>query len=306
MIENITLNGLTWLNILNPTEEDFSALVKKYDFHPLDIEDCRSKVQRPKYENYDDYKFLVLQFPVMKRRGYRLTIEETDIFWGKDYIITLHSENLSILTDLFNELNKDKEKSSKYFSNGPDYLLYKILNDMVLAIFPLIKKISNEIDYIDTSFEDIKASKLIDRISALRRNIIYLQTSLKPQKGLFLLFENQFKTQDDVEMDIYWGDLGDSIGKLLDMAEDFQELTEGLYSSIDTLLTYRMNSIMKTLTIFNVIMLPLTFITGFYGMNIRLPLQESFGGSLIAVSAVSGIMVVIAISMLVYFKIRKF
>ncbi|MCK4798325.1 MAG: magnesium transporter CorA family protein [Spirochaetes bacterium] len=306
MIEKLTNNNLTWINIQNPTQEDLDYLKKTYKFHDLDLEDCRSKVQRPKFEEYDEYKFIVLHFPIMPRSGYRLTMEEADIFWGKNYIITLHSNSLSKMTNIFNSLRKDEENLKKYFSKGSDYLLYKILHEMVLMIFPLMNQISNEIDFLDTSFDTIKPSKMIERMSALRRNIIFLQTSLKPQKGIFLIFENQLADQEQKDMDVYWGDIGDYIGKLLDTAEDYQELTDGLYSSIDTLLTYRMNNIMKTLTIFSVIMLPLSFITGFYGMNVRLPLENTFGDSLITAGIITGFMGIVAITMIMYFKIRKF
>jgi magnesium transporter len=248
----------------------------------------------------------------MQQKGNRVTIEEIDIFWGRNYIITVHTKNLNApkhlarIDKIFRELRNDKIKLNNYFSKGPDYLLYKLLNEMVLMIFSLMYNISSEIDYLDTNYDKLKASNVIERMSALRRNIIFLQTSLKPQKSIFSIFENQLIDQEKKDMDIYWGDIGDHIGKLLDMAEDYQELIEGLYSSIDMLLTFKMNNIMKTLTLFSVIMLPLTFITGFYGMNIKLPFQEAFGKSLVAAGLVTGIMVIISVVMLIFFRIRRF
>ena len=306
MIEKITSNKLTWLDITNPTREDLAFLSEKYKFHDLDLEDCLSKVQRPKIEDYDEYTFLVLHFPVMQTRGYRLSIEEVDIFWGNDYVITLHSKNFSKISDIFDNVKKDKNLLKKYFSDDSDYLLYEVLHEVALSIFPIMNRIGREIDILDNSLDTLKPLRLIEGISALRRNIIFLQTSFKPNKNIFSILENQFEAQEEKGMDVYWGDIGDYIGKLMDMAEDYQELIDGLYSSIDTLLTYRTNSIIKTLTIFSVIMLPLTFITGFYGMNIRLPLQEEFAHSYESVIVVSGIMAVIAIGMLIYFKIKRF
>ena len=306
MIEKITSNKLTWLDITNPTREDLAFLSEKYKFHDLDLEDCLSKVQRPKIEDYEEYTFLVLHFPVMQPRGYRLSIEEVDIFWGDDYVITLHSRNFSKISEIFDNVEKNKDLLKKYFSDDSDYLLYEVLHEVALSIFPIMNRISKEIDVLDNSFDTLKPLKLIERISALRRNIIFLQTSFKPNKNIFAILENQFEAQEEKGMDVYWGDIGDYIGKLMDMAEDYQELIDGLYSSIDTLLTYRTNSIIKTLTIFSVIMLPLTFITGFYGMNIRLPFQEEFAHSYESVLVVSGIMALIAIGMLIYFKIKRF
>ncbi|MCG8571743.1 MAG: magnesium transporter CorA family protein [Spirochaetes bacterium] len=302
MIQNIQYNGYTWYNIVDLTKDDLDFLYKKYKFHSLDLEDCMSKVQRPKIEEYDDYKFYVLHFPTIPRKGLRLRMEEVDIFWGRDYIVTIHNNHISKLTDFYNMIESNEEIRKKYFSKGPDYLLYRIIRELVNEIFPLMTRFSHEIDWIDSSFETMKPSKVIERISALRRNLIFIQTSLKPQKSIFSYFENALKDQEEKEMDIYWGDIGDYIGKILDMAEDYQELLEGLYSSIDTLLTFRMNNIMKTLTIFSVIMLPLTFITSMYGMNIQLPFMQSPH----AFGVISGVMGSITLLMIIFFKFGRF
>lgn len=302
MIETINFQNYTWINIVNASKDDLDFLKKKYKFHYLDLEDCMSKVQRPKLEEYDDYKFIVLHFPFIPNKSYRLRMEEIDIFWGKNFIITIHANRLEKLGDIFKTILTNEDTRNKYFFKGCDYLLYKILREMVSDIFPLMVQISHEIDWIDSTFESMKPAKIIERISALRRNIIFLQTSLKPQKSIFNYFENVLEDQEEKEMDIYWGDIGDYIGKLLDMAEDYQELIEGLYSSIDTLLTFRTNNIMKTLTLFSVIMLPLTFITSFYGMNIALPFMKSHNASTVILIT----MVLIAIGMIIYFKVRKF
>ena len=302
MIEEMKNKKLKWLNIINPTSQDLNYLEKEYKFHALDLEDCRSKVQRPKFEDYDSYKFLVFHFPVMKQVEYRLIMEEVDIFWGKNYLITLHSGALIKLNEIFKDLKDRKTTVNEYLSKDSDYLLYKIIHDLVLTIFPIMDRISKEIDIIDKSFDKIKPIKLIERISILRRNIIFLQTSFKPHKSIFSIFESRLEKQEEKGMDIYWGDIGDYISKLMDMAEDYQELLEGLYSSIDTLLTYRTNNIIKTLTIFSVIMLPLSFITGFFGMNLKLPLANFP----FAVEIISSIMILIALAMIIFFKIRKF
>jgi magnesium transporter len=302
MVEEIKKNNLKWININNPTSQDLEYLEKQYKFHALDLDDCRSKVQRPKFEDYDDYKFLVFHFPVMKQVEYRLTMEEVDIFWGKNYIITLHSTGFTKINEIFNSIKNEKDAKNEYLSKDSDYLLYQIIHDLVITIFPIMNRISREIDIIDNSFDKLKPIKLIERISILRRNIIFLQTSFKPHKNIFSIFEIKLENQEEKGMDIYWGDIGDYISKLMDMAEDYQELLEGLYSSIDTLLTYRTNNIIKTLTIFSVIMLPLSFITGFFGMNLKLPLANLPS----AAGVVSFIMLIIALAMLIFFKIRKF
>lgn len=301
MVQKIERQDNVWIDIQNPTKDELYELRDKYQFHDLDVEDCLSKVQRPKLERYDDYKFIVLHLPMIPHKSYRLKVEEVDIFWGKNFLVTIHSNKQLKLTEIFTMIKNNSQMLEDYFSAGCDYLLYKVLHEMVVQNFSLLSQISHEIDWLDSTFEVMRPTKVIERISALRRNIIFLQTTLKPQREIFRIFENQLKDQEEKEMDIYWGDINDYITKQLDMAEDYQELTEGLYSSIDTLLTFRTNNIMKTLTLFSVVMLPLTFITSFYGMNVNLPFDDFES----AFAGISVAMLIIVVAMLIYFKVRR-
>lgn len=303
MLDIISNDKMTWIDIVNATPEDLNYLRKSYNFHDLDLDDCLSKVQRPKFEEYDDYRFVVLHFPIVcdKGKNNRFLIEELYFFWGENFLITIHSPRMNRLTDSFEQLKNTESKFNKYFSQGVDYLLYKLLHKLVLQIFPIMTQISYDIDWIDNNYDKKRPESVIEKISALRRNIIFLQSSLKPQRNIFTVFE-KMKDQQDKNMDVYWGDIGDYLGKIIDMAEDYQELLEGLYSSIDTLLTYRTNKIMKILAMISVIMLPLTFISSFYGMNVPLPFQNSVN----AVWGLSVIMGVSAIVVVLLFKINKF
>lgn len=303
MFDIISNDKMTWIDIVNVTPEDLNYLRKSYNFHDLDLDDCLSKVQRPKVEEYDDYRFVVLHFPIVCNKGKnnRFLIEELYFFWGENFLITIHSSRMTRLTDSFEQLKNTESKFNKYFSQGVDYLLYKLLHKLVLQIFPIMTQISYDIDWIDNNYDKKRPESVIEKISALRRNIIFLQSSLKPQRNIFTVFE-KMKDQQDKNMDVYWGDIGDYLGKIIDMAEDYQELLEGLYSSIDTLLTYRTNKIMKILAMISVIMLPLTFISSFYGMNVPLPFQNSAN----SVWGLTVIMAVSAVVVVLLFKINKF
>ena len=302
MTDKIDYNGISWVNISNPTKSDFDNIIKTYNLNDVEPDDILSKVQRPKYEDYDNFKFMVLHYPIFPNKSYRLVMEELDIIWNDKFLITIHSNRLTKVQNLFNYIKNDESKKQKYLSQGTDFLLYRITYELVMMIFPQMNQISKEIDLLDSSFEKLKPSKIVERMSALRRNIIFLQTSLKPARSIFRNLENIVEAEDGSDKDIHWGDIADFIGKILDMAEDYQELIEGIYSSIDTMLTYRTNSIMKALTMISVIMLPLTLITGFFGMNIELPFADLKTASIY----ISGFMGIITVAMLLYFKLRKF
>ena len=303
MLDVISNDKLTWFDIVDVTEDDFYTLNKyNYDFHELDKKDCLSIEQcRPKIEQYDDYRFVITHFPVEKKDNkgsIRLSMNELYFFWGENYLITIHSSEMSWLTNYFKQ---EKNGTIKKSPQSVDQLLYAILQNVVSQMRPIMSNIRYGIEKIDDNYGNERPEDVIKQISELRRNIIFLQSSLKPQKNIFAAFE-QMKDQQEKNMDAYWGNIGDFLGKMMDMAEDDQELLEGLYSSIDTLLTFRTNKIMKILAMITVISLPLTTISGFYGMNVPLPFQNSIN-AIWGIISVMVIFCVIAVVLLI--KINK-
>ena len=303
MLDVISNERLTWFDIVDVTEDDFYTLNKyNYDFHELDKKDCLSIEQcRPKIEQYDDYRFVIAHFPIEKKDNkgsVRLSMNELYFFWGENYLITIHSSEMSWLTNYFKQ---EKNGTIKKSPQSVDQLLYAILQNVVSQMRPIMSNIRYGIEKIDDNYGNERPEDVIKQISELRRNIIFLQSSLKPQKNIFAAFE-QMKDQQEKNMDAYWGNIGDFLGKMMDMAEDDQELLEGLYSSIDTLLTFRTNKIMKILAMITVISLPLTTISGFYGMNVPLPFQNSIN-AIWGIISVMVIFCVIAVVLLI--KINK-
>ncbi len=300
MVDTINYKNLVWVDVTSPSQEDISMLQKIKQFKNIDFEDALPRIQRSRYEDYEDYKYIVLHFPIINKKTGRLIIEEIDIFMNKNFLITFHSNRLLRVSDFFLSMKNNPEILNSYFSYGCEHICYKLILDLILSIFPLMKYINNEIEEIDSNLENIKSDSLISRISALRHNIIFLQTSLKPHRNIFMMLEREMKSYSQ-ECEISWQDLENYITKIVETAEDSQEFIEGLYSSIDTLLTYKTNEGVKILTLWSVILLPLTAITGFYGMNVKLPLAESPH----AVLYIFLIMIAVIIGLLIYFKVTK-
>ena len=129
MIETIQYQSLKWLQITNPSEEDYRYLLDEYQFHPLDIEDCRGSNQRPKIDEYDDYYFLILHFPYFDKGNKFIRIREVKIFWGRDYIITIGKSHW-VVQKLFEEMQEDlreEDDDVKEQLSSSDLLLYHIL-----------------------------------------------------------------------------------------------------------------------------------------------------------------------------------
>jgi magnesium transporter len=301
MIETIKLGTLKWHHVLNPTEEDLEYLKVNFHFHPLDIEDCRSIInQRPKIDVYDDYYFLILHFPYFDKTNTFLRTREEKIFWGKDYIITL-GKTQWVVTEYFRNIRARVERKEEIGVGTSDSLLYHILEYLMKESNILIRKIGDHVDAAGRDLFDKKAVRTIERISFTRRNIIILNTIFKPQLPVFNKFESGTIEGFAESMEEYWGNILDYYQKMWDLIEDYSELIEGYSKTFDSLQANKTNEIIKTLTLISSIILPLTFITGMYGMNILLPMQNNIHAFWIVVAFMASI----ALFMLGYFKRKR-
>jgi magnesium transporter len=304
MIETIQYQSIKWLQITNPSEDDYRYLLEDYQFHPLDIEDCRGSNQRPKLDEYDDYYFLILHFPYFDKGNKFIRIREVKIFWGKDYIITIGKSHW-VVKKLFEEMqedlhDEDEDAQAKFASS--DILLYTILDRLMLETYTLIMRIGAEVDLINYDIFNKKARSIIELISVTRRNIIMLNTSFKPQLRVLHMFEGGaikgFVDPEVLDMEDYWGNILDQYQKMFDSIEDYGELVEGLSSTFDSLQTNRTNDIMRLLTIFNAVLLPLTVVTGIFGMNLDFPFITNVRAFWIVISA----MVLITLALVFFFN----
>lgn len=277
MIETIEHKSLKWHHITNPSEDEYRYLTDNYNFHPLDIEDCRGTNQRPKIDEYDDYYFLILHFPYFDKGNKFIRIREVKIFWGRDYVITIGKSH-GVVKKLFDEVREDIESNdqeSEEILTYSDLLLYHILDRLMRETYTLIMRIGAEVDLINYDIFNKRARGIIELISITRRNTILLNTTFKPQLRVLHMFESGgikgFVDPEVMDMEDYWGNILDLYQKMFDSIEDYGELVEGLSKTFDSLQANRTNDIMKVLTYFSTIMLPLTVVTGMFGMNVDFP-----------------------------------
>ncbi|MBO4542857.1 MAG: magnesium transporter CorA family protein [Bacteroidales bacterium] len=302
MIDTLTLGKLKWLHVQHPTDEDFDKLQDEYDFHPLDIEDCRSYTQRPKVDIYDNYYFLILHFPHFDNQKRFIRAKEVKIFWGKDYIITIGHSHW-IVEDLFNYYKQNPMASEGLIAKSSDAILYNLLNRLINESYLLVSRVGQEIDEINREMFDEKSTNTIEKISVARRNIIQLNTIFKPQLRVFHKFESgDIQGYEQTEdMEDYWGNILDIYQKMWDMIEDFEDLTFSLSQTFDSLQANKTNETMKVLTLISTIMLPITFLTSAYGMNVELPLANYPS----AFWMIMGFSIVLVIIFIIFFKKKK-
>jgi len=299
-VQSLTYDGITWTDIHKPTIEDVEYVREHYPFfHPLDLEDLLSKSERAKIDEYDNYLFIVLHFPVFNRRTRRLERSEVDIFVGHGFLVTVSDGRLSALGEDFEDCEKDEGIKRQFMSRGSYYLLYMLIDSLVDYCFPILDKDNQNIASIEERIFDGNAKEIVKEISIVRRNLINFRRIIKPELSLIVSLERKDWEFLKGDLDVYWGDVSDHMAQIWERLEDLWDLIEGLSETIESLTSHRINEVMKILTIFSVIMLPLSVVSGIYGMNIRqLPLASHPLSFLIII----GIMAAIAGGMLVYFK----
>ena len=304
MIETIAYKDLKWLDITNPSEDDYDMLLDDYHFHPLDIEDCRGTNQRPKIDEYDDYYFLILHFPYFDKGNQFIRIREVKIFWGRNYIITVGKAHW-VVKKFFDEIQEDLsegDEETQEMMATSDQLLYHILNRLMLETNTLVQRVGAEVDLINYDIFNRRARSIIEQISVTRRNTILLNTTFKPQLRVLHMFESGgikgFVDPELIDMEDYWGNILDQYQKMFDSIEDYGELVAGLSQTFDSLLTNRTNEIMRILTYINTILLPLTLVTGFFGMNVDFPFVANTTAFWIILAG----LVVIMVTIILYFR----
>lgn len=291
----------TWVSINNPTEAEIAKLRRVHKFHHLDLEDCLSEIQRPKIDDYDDYIFIVLHVPV-KGRKRQIKTDEINLFVGQNFVITLHNNNPNI-KKVFEKIKKNKKIKEEYMSKGTGYFLYMIIDDLFEAGFPLMDDLSRQVNEleVDVFDQDYSKDRLKD-ILILKKDIINFRRIIMPQRAIIAQLEHKNKKFLPENLDVYFDDIVDKIEKMWNNLENLQELTASLQETNESIISHNTNNVIKILTIFSVVMLPLTFITGFYGMNVQgLPFAQTGSSILI----ITGVIIAVVVFMLSYFRYKK-
>ena len=298
-VETIDAPGLRWINIERPSQLDRAWLEEHFDFHPLDYEDVFSRNQRPKVDEYDGYLFVVLHFPVYDKQVKRLNAAELDVFVGPDFVITLPNQSVPAVEYLFERCRRSEEVRDAMFGSGPGYLLYKIVDDCVDASFPMLRKMGNKLEQLEEDIFEGRSAEIVRDLSNVKQEIINFRKIVRPQRAALKELERTKRYIAD-NLDIYFDDINDASERVWDMLENFKEVVEGLESTNESVLSHRVNDILRILTAFSAILLPLTLIASIWGMNVRVPGQDSLTGFFIVI----GTMLAILVGLLFMFRKR--
>jgi magnesium transporter len=300
-VEVVEHDGLRWINIERPGPVDQAWLEEHFEFHPLDYEDVRSRNQRPKIDVYDDYLFIVLHFPVFDKQVGRLNTGELDVFVGPDFLITIPNVPLQPVEYLFERCRSNEQMREELFSKGSGYLLYKVVDSSFDYCFPMLRKIGNKLDRIETEIFEGRAEEVVRDISNVKQEIINFRKIIRPQRPVLRDLERTKQRYMAEDMEIYFDDIIDASERIWDMLENYKEVVEALESTNESVISHRLNDSLRVLTAFSVVLLPLTLIASIWGMNVGLP----GGHSIHAFWIIVGVMVIVLVGSLSYFRHRR-
>src|SRR3954453_3964432 len=300
---DLSAAGLTWIHLDAPTLPHAQELADRFGWHPLDVEDVMSKRQRPKGDDYSDeaYLFGVLHFPVYDRAIQRLNAAELDIFVGPDYLVTLPTVELLPLTRLFRRCEEDEAFREQLFSKGSGRLLYEVLDDLFDYCFPILDKIGYKLDSLEDDVFEGRSEDIFRHVSNAKQEIISYRKIIKPERSTLRLLELHVERFLPEELELYFDDIVDAAERIWDILDNYKEVVEGLEDTNESVISHRQNNQLRILTVVSVILLPLTLISGIFGMNVHFPGFDTAW----AFWTIAGVMLGTAVGLIAFFRHKR-
>jgi magnesium transporter len=289
-VEVVERDGLRWINIERPGPVDQAWLEEHFEFHPLDYEDVRSRNQRPKIDEYDDYLFIVLHFPVFDKQVGRLNTGELDVFVGPDFLITLPKVPLQPVEYLFERCRTSEQAREELFSKGSGYLLYKVVDNAFDYCFPMLRKVGNKLDRLENEIFEGRSQEVVRDISNVKQEIINFRKIIRPQRPVLRDLERTKQRYMAEDLEIYFDDIIDASERIWDMLENYKEVVEALEDTNESVISHRVNDVLRVLTVISVTLLPLTLIASVFGMNVHVPGEGSVPAFWIIVACMVGLL----------------
>jgi magnesium transporter len=293
--------GLTWVHLDRPDADNAHALADRFGWHELDVEDVLSKRQRPKIDEYPEYLFGVLHFPVYDKSIQRLNAAELDFFLGSDHLVTLPNVELLPVTRLFHRCEEDEHLREELFAKGSGRLLYEVLDDLFDYCFPILDKIGHKLDSVEDDMFERRAEDVVRDLSNVKQEIISYRKIIKPERTTLRTLERRVERFLPEELDLYFDDIVDASERIWDLLDNYKEVVEGLESTNESVISHRQNDVLRVLTVFSAILLPLTLVASVFGMNVAFPGEGTEGAFWVIVAAI----VLVGGSLLGFFRFKR-
>lgn len=292
-------SGLAWIDFENPSESDLLSLKKFVSLHPLTIEDILKSNKRPKINDFDDYLFLVVHL-VGFENG-KIFSTEIDFVLGKNFVFSFH---LKPLKNLF-EIKKELVSNPVLFRKGSGFLLYYVLDSFIDGLFLIVDKLTEGIDVVENEiFSSSFDSRTLAKLFRLKRNVVLFRKFVSPQREIMSFLYHHENGFIDKDKSVYFRDLFDNLVRIVEFIDTTRDMVSDAFDAYLSVVSNRLNEIMKVLTIIATVILPMTLVTGFYGMNVEFLEYGVFGKTGTYFFAL-GFIFLIGFLMLFWFKKNK-
>jgi magnesium transporter len=274
-VRTITHNKIVWHHIDGVDDMAIQLLESEFKFHPLDIKDVLDEAEESKVDIYKNYLFLILHFPILHRGSGRVEAVEVDIFLGKNFLITIQKGKFKPLRDLYYKMQNSQKYRKACLGRDAGYLLYRILEVLYKETRHITNYMSRKLRSLeDEVYSDDISEETAKKIAYLRRKILEMKRIFDPQLEVMQAL-SQLKTRFmPVDLNAYFDDLDDYVEKVANFLDNQKYALKDLLEVHDSLVTHKTNKVIKILTVFSVALLPLTLLSGIYGMNIPLPFSH--------------------------------
>ncbi|MDX1764691.1 MAG: magnesium/cobalt transporter CorA [bacterium] len=292
--------GVTWVDICGVHDVAIiERLGQAITLHPLTLEDIVNTHQRPKLESFDDYIYLVLKLLHFDDQSHQIEIEQVSFVLGTNYVLSFQEMEKDVFDPVRERLRMGRGRIRK---SGADYLLYTLIDATVDSYFVILEKIGERIEEIEEQLISDPRPETMHQIHRLKREMMYLRKSTWPLREVIGNLERDESSLVTETTRLFLRDVYDHTIQSIDTVETFRDMLSGMLDLYLSSISNKMNEVMKVLTIIATLFIPITFVVGIYGMNFEnMPeLKWPFG-----YAAVWILMVAIAISLLIYFKRKK-
>lgn len=264
--------SVLWVDFVNEPPEICQPILEEFRFHPLAIDDAIQETHVPRLDDWGEYLYIVFNYMDMELNGdsWETRVDELDVFLGKNYIITHHDSQVSAVDETWVICDRDERNVWE----GADHILYRIADNLMAAYMPAVEKIDDVIDQIEGEVFKRPSPQTLERLLLIKRVLVAMRRIIIPQREVLNKLARDDYPVIDQKDRVFFRDIYDHLVRLHDLNESLRDLASSVLDTYLSVINNRMNEIMKTLTVITVLFMPLTFLTGYFGMNFFEPLGK--------------------------------
>jgi len=301
-----TTKTIQWVDIVNPTIEEREQILKEFDFYRDDIIDAVRQTARSKMTLRTNYLFLELMVPMYNGDTGFIEVEEIDFLVGKNFLVTLHHGNHSPVSQTYDTINGDAKLKNEVLGKGAAYALYSLLDDVLESTYPMIDHLNEDLELLKRKiFLNDNSKETVKQILTIRRNITEMRKAMRGHASVlehFLKRKKHLPFSQSTDIEKMFEELIDEATEIWESLETEKEMIEALEDANESLIAHRLNTTMKTLTSFSVILLPAGVMASMWGMNLT---ELPFAGNPLDFWIVLGTMGLVSFTLFLFFWVKQ-